>query len=66
LNRAALAVTRTPLLRWGLLLAGATVLWNILDGIIAVLAGTRAQSVALLGFGIDSFVGNTSPVCSIF
>jgi len=43
-----------------MLLAGATVAWNILEGIIAVAAGALASSVALIGFGIDSFVETAS------
>ena len=33
-----------------------TVGWNILEGIVAVAAALGAGSIALLGFGIDSFV----------
>lgn len=33
-----------------------TVGWNVLEGVIAVAAAIAAGSVALLGFGIDSFV----------
>lgn len=43
-----------------MLLEAATVLWNILEGIIAVAAGTLSSSVALIGFGIDSFVETAS------
>ena len=38
----------------------ATVGWNILEGLIAVTAGSAADSVALVGFGVDSFVETTS------
>jgi divalent metal cation (Fe/Co/Zn/Cd) transporter len=37
-----------------------TVGWNIVEGIIAVTAGILAGSVALLAFGIDSFVESAS------
>ena len=37
-----------------------TVCWNIVEGVIAVTAALFAGSVALLGFGIDSFVESTS------
>ena len=37
-----------------------TISWNILEGVIAVLAAHAAGSVALLGFGIDSFVESAS------
>lgn len=38
----------------------ATVGWNVLEGIVAVAAGTIASSVALIGFGVDSFVETAS------
>ncbi|QRK07779.1 cation transporter [Archangium violaceum] len=34
--------------------------WNVVEGIIAVVAALAAGSVALLGFGVDSFVESTS------
>lgn len=37
-----------------------TVGWNVLEGLIAVFAARAAGSVALLGFGIDSFVESAS------
>jgi divalent metal cation (Fe/Co/Zn/Cd) transporter len=37
-----------------------TVGWNIVEGIIAITAAVAAGSVALLGFGIDSFVESLS------
>jgi divalent metal cation (Fe/Co/Zn/Cd) transporter len=33
-----------------------TIAWNLVEGCVAVLAAAGAGSVALLGFGIDSFV----------
>jgi divalent metal cation (Fe/Co/Zn/Cd) transporter len=53
---------RRDLLRRGLLLEGFTVAWNVLEGIVAVAAGLLSNSVALIGFGIDSFVETTSAV----
>jgi divalent metal cation (Fe/Co/Zn/Cd) transporter len=38
------------------LLAGATIAWNVVEGVVAVAAGIGAGSVALVGFGLDSFV----------
>lgn len=55
-------VFRTRLLRRGGLLAAATVAWNVLEGIVAVVAGALAGSVALVGFGIDSFIETASAV----
>ena len=37
-----------------------TVGWNVVEGLIAVTAALAAGSVALLGFGIDSFVESAS------
>ncbi len=55
-------ITREQLLRHGVRLEVATVGWNIIEGIIAVIAGTLARSVALIAFGVDSFVETTSGV----
>lgn len=54
------AADRPHLLRRGLRLEWLTVGWNIIEGIIAVGAALAAGSVALLGFGIDSFVESSS------
>jgi hypothetical protein len=37
-----------------------TVGWNVIEGVVAVAAALAAGSVALLGFGIDSFVESAS------
>jgi hypothetical protein len=37
-----------------------TIGWNLVEGLIAITAATASGSVALLGFGIDSFVECTS------
>jgi cation diffusion facilitator family transporter len=37
-----------------------TVGYNILEGIISILAGSSAGSIALIGFGLDSFVESLS------
>ena len=47
-------------LRRAVQLEGLTVGWNAVEGIIAVAAALAAGSVALLGFGIDSFVETVS------
>jgi divalent metal cation (Fe/Co/Zn/Cd) transporter len=47
-------------LRRGVWLAVATVGWNVVEGVVAVSAGILASSVALIGFGVDSFVETTS------
>lgn len=52
--------TRRRSLRQGIWLEAFTITWNIFEGIIAVSAGVVSNSVALVGFGIDSFVETTS------
>ena len=51
---------RTHLLKRAVRLEWLTVGWNMLEGIVAVGAALAAGSVALLGFGIDSFVETAS------
>jgi len=48
--------SRSAQLRTGVRLEAITVIWNLAEGMIAVIAGTLAGSTALLAFGIDSFV----------
>jgi divalent metal cation (Fe/Co/Zn/Cd) transporter len=51
--------TPTDLSRWetrGRWLAGATVAYNIVEGLVATGLGWAEESVALFGFGVDSFV----------
>ena len=54
--------SRRKLLVRGWRLAIVTVVWNILEGVIALVAGAVAGSVALLGFGLDSLVETASGV----
>ena len=54
------AVDRPSLLVRGLRLEYLTVGWNVIEGLVAVTAALAAGSVALLGFGIDSFVESGS------
>jgi len=56
----ALTDARESLLRRGLRLEYLTVGWNIAEGLIAVVAGLVAGSIALIGFGVDSFVETVS------
>ena len=37
-----------------------TIIWNSVEGMIAVAAGAMAGSIALVGFGVDSFIEVTS------
>ena len=58
--------TRPQLLARGLHLAYLTVGWNLVEGFVAVGAALAAGSVALLGFGIDSFVETASGLIIIW
>ena len=51
---------RAGLLARALRLEHLTVGWNVVEGVIAIGAALAAGSVALLGFGIDSFVESVS------
>ncbi|MFF0541041.1 cation transporter [Streptomyces coelicoflavus] len=44
------------LVRRGLALAWFIVVWDVIEGAVAVTAGLAAQSIALVGFGIDSAI----------
>lgn len=52
----AVTPTREALERRGRLLAWVTIAWNAIEGVIAVGAGIGAGSLALIGFGLDSFI----------
>ena len=49
-------IQRSTYTRRGKLLAYLTILWNSLEGVIAVVAGVMAGSIALVGFGVDSVI----------
>lgn len=51
---------RETIARTGKRLEYFTIGWNTLEGILAVLLGTLAGSISLVGFGIDSFIEVTS------
>src|SRR3989454_11341734 len=51
---------RVGLLRRGIALEGVTVGYNALEGMVAIVAGIAAGSVALTGFGVDSVIEVTS------
>ena len=61
-----LAVSRPELLRRGLRLEYLTVGWNIVEGLIAIGAGLAAGSIALVAFGVDSFVETVSGLVLIW
>jgi divalent metal cation (Fe/Co/Zn/Cd) transporter len=45
-----------PLVRRGRRLAWFTIVWNAVEGVAGIAAGVIAGSIALVGFGIDSYV----------
>ena len=51
---------RVLALRRGRFLEYFTIIWNLLEGIISVGVGLLAGSIALVGFGIDSFIESLS------
>ena len=55
-----IALDRQAVTRRGKQLEYFTIAWNSLEGLVAVVAGTLAGSISLVGFGIDSFIEVTS------
>jgi divalent metal cation (Fe/Co/Zn/Cd) transporter len=51
---------RTAVVQRGRKLEYFTIVWNGLEGLVAVIAGVVAGSISLVGFGIDSFIEVTS------
>jgi len=60
------AQRRELLNRRSLLLAYVTAGYNLLEGVVAIAAGTAAASAALIGFGLDSFVEVSSALVVIW
>jgi divalent metal cation (Fe/Co/Zn/Cd) transporter len=56
------ALRRISLLRRGVRLEVATVTYNTLEGLVAIIAGLATGSVALTGFGVDSVIEVASGV----
>ncbi len=54
------AATRNEHLQHGILLEYLTVGWNIVEGVVAVASGAISGSIALVGFGVDSFIETSS------
>jgi divalent metal cation (Fe/Co/Zn/Cd) transporter len=54
------STTRASIVLRGRRLEYFTIGWNILEGLVAVVAGAIAGSISLVGFGIDSFIEVTS------
>ena len=47
-------------------LAWATVAWNVVEALVAIIAGTAAGSAALVGFGLDSTIEVASALVIIW
>ena len=58
--------SRRKNIKRGLWLEYFTVSWNVIEGVVSVAVALAAGSVALLGFGIDSFVETTSAAVLIW
>ncbi|MCU1308744.1 MAG: integral rane protein [Acidobacteriaceae bacterium] len=54
------AIQRRQTVTRGMRLEYVTVGWNVFEGIVAVLSGLLAGSVALIGFGVDSAIESGS------
>src|SRR5574341_91079 len=57
---AELVLDRQALAHRGKRLEYFTLVWNSLEGVVAVVAGALAGSISLVGFGVDSFIEVTS------
>jgi divalent metal cation (Fe/Co/Zn/Cd) transporter len=55
-----MVLTRSAIADRGTRLEYFTIGWNSLEGLVAVISGAISGSVALVGFGIDSFIEVTS------
>src|SRR5713226_7728524 len=54
------SLDRAATVRRGRKLEYFTIVWNSLEGVVALAAGWMAGSIALVGFGVDSFIEVTS------
>jgi divalent metal cation (Fe/Co/Zn/Cd) transporter len=57
---------RDRLIRWARLLAWSSLVWMTAEGVIAVVAGIAAGSIALIGFGLDSAIEGLASVVIIW
>lgn len=59
-------VRRLALVGRGLRLEWLTVGWNVLEAVVAILAGWSAGSITLVGFGLDSVIESASGVALLW
>lgn len=52
----AVSKDRSKLYSWAYLMAVITIAYNIVEGVVSVLFGLEDETMALFGFGLDSFV----------
>ena len=57
---------RDRLIRWARLLAWSSLVWMTAEGVVAVVAGITAGSIALIGFGLDSAIEGMASVVIIW
>ncbi|MEX0851087.1 MAG: formate--tetrahydrofolate ligase, partial [Gaiellaceae bacterium] len=57
---------RERLVRYAKLLAWSSLVWMTAEGVIAVVAGIAAGSIALIGFGIDSAIEGMASVVIVW
>jgi divalent metal cation (Fe/Co/Zn/Cd) transporter len=57
---------RAALIRRGLLLVAISITWMVVEGIVSLWAGIAASSVALLAFGVDSFIELSSDLVVVW
>ena len=62
LSMVEIALDRQGVAERGKRLEHFTIAWNSLEGLVALVAGSFAGSISLVGFGIDSFIEVTSGV----
>jgi divalent metal cation (Fe/Co/Zn/Cd) transporter len=52
--------------RWAWALTGATIAWNTVEALVAIVGGVLAGSIALVGFGLDSVVEVSSALVIVW
>src|SRR5689334_11691353 len=60
------SVNRDAVVRRGRALQYASIGWNSIEFVVALVAGLLAGSVALLGFGFDSAIEVTSSIAAVW
>jgi divalent metal cation (Fe/Co/Zn/Cd) transporter len=60
------AIADPQVRRWAWWLTAATISWNSLEAVIAIVGGILAGSIALVGFGLDSVVEVASAVVIVW